>query len=189
MKMKHIGRISAIILTLAFLFGLCACGDDNRIASRDPRDAEEKRDENGYKLMEAEGCYYGTYTETDYNGEQKQGDRNYFMFRYDGNYYLVKAKEPADEAAIYREIGPEEYFKKKYGGTRLSIVGDSSTPDAFSSYYTEKSRINDEQYLLTSYELAYDDSKGVLLAKWETTNVFNGKEEPYESGSFKGNRK
>ncbi|MBO4734316.1 MAG: hypothetical protein J5662_07555, partial [Clostridia bacterium] len=77
--MKKFIRISAIILMLAFVFGLCACGDgdDNRIASRDPRDKEEKRDENGYKLMEAEGCYYGTYTETDYNGEQKQGERNY----------------------------------------------------------------------------------------------------------------
>ena len=189
--MKNVVRIFAVILVFIFAFGICACGDgdDNRIATRVPRDTEENRDQNGYKLREAEGCYYGTYTETDYNGEQKQGDRNYFMFRYDGNYYLVKAKEPADEAKIYREIGPEEYFKKKYGGERLSIVGDGSTPDAFSSYYTEKSRINDEQYLLTNYELAYDDSKGVLLAKWETKNVFNGKEEPYESGSFKGNRK
>ena len=189
MKMKHIGRISAIILSLAFLFGLCACGDDNRIASRDPRDAEEKRDENGYKLMEAEGCYYGTYTETDYNGEQNQGKRNYFMFRYDGGYYLVRAKEPADEAAIYREIGPEEYFKKRYSGTKLSIVRDSYSPDAFSARYTEKCQISDIQYLLTSYELEFNDSKGILQFTWETTNVFNDKEEPYESGTFKGNRK
>lgn len=186
--MKNFVRLLCVLMVFVFAFGICAC-DHNKDVARDPNELENNRDENGYKLQEAEGCYYGTYTATDYKGDQTQGDRNYFMFRYDGCYYLVKAKEPADEAAIYREIGPEEYFKKKYGGTRLSIVGDGSSPDAFSSYYTEKSRINDEQYLLTDYELAYDDSKGILLSKWETKNVFQGKEELEETGTFKGERK
>lgn len=191
--MKIVARLLSILLAVVMVFGLCACDDvpryddDNDRTTADANSGSENT-EKEYLLEGEEGCYYGTYTETDYNGEQHQGSRNYFVFAYNEDYYLVRAKEPAEELEVYKKIGPEEYYKQKFSNSRLTV--EKSEFDTFYgvSLFTVKSRINDEQYLLTDYKVDFDHY-GKMDMTWETKNFYKGREEPYETGTYTGNRK
>ncbi|MBQ9387846.1 MAG: hypothetical protein IJU01_04200 [Lachnospiraceae bacterium] len=187
--MKKVAGFLSILLVFGMIFGLCACHSDY---DRDETTADASNSseptEKEYLLEGEEGCYYGTYTETDYNGEQTQGNRNYFVFAYNEDYYLVRAKEPAEELEVYKKIGPEEYYKQKFSNSRLTV--EKSEFDTFFgvSLYTVKSRINDEQYLLTDYKIDFDHY-GKMDMTWETKNIYKGREEPYGTGTYTGNRK
>ena len=136
------------------------------------------------------GCYYGTYDYTAYwdGGKQKQGNRAYFVFEYNGCYYLNQVKDPTEEAASYKSLGAEGYYKKLFGGERYSASDGSFDPAAKTATYMTKSVMNEDQYVSSTYTITFD-GKGGMTVKWDSQNVYKGQGEPQEAGTFTGEKK
>ena len=135
------------------------------------------------------GGYYGTYDYTAYwdGGKQKQGERAYYVFEYNGCYYLVQAKNPDDVKNRIKEDGVEGFFKSYYDD-RLTVENATFDPATRTATYLEKSYMNDVQYISTVYTIVFDGKGGVTIS-WESQNVYKGQSEPQESGTFTGKKK
>lgn len=135
------------------------------------------------------GGYYGTYDYTAYwdGGKQKQGERAYYVYEYNGCYYLVQAKNPDDVKNRIKEDGVEGFFKSYYDD-RLTVENATFDPATRTATYLEKSYMNDVQYISTVYTIVFDGKGGVTIS-WESQNVYKGQSEPQESGTFTGKKK
>lgn len=135
------------------------------------------------------GGYYGTYDYTAYwdGGKQKQGERSYYVFEYNGCYYLVRAKNPDDVKNRIKEDGAEGFFKSYYDD-RLTVENATFDPATRTATYLEKSYMNEVQYISTVYTIVFDGKGGVTVS-WESQNVYKEQSEPQESGTFTGKKK
>ena len=135
------------------------------------------------------GGYYGTYTYTAYwdGGKQRQGNRAYYVYAYNGCYYLAWAKDPNDVKALIQEHGVDGFFKGYYDGD-LTAENASFDPATRTGTYLEKSYMNDVQYISTVYTFTFDGGGG-LTVSWESQNVYKDSARPQESGTFTGSRK
>lgn len=136
------------------------------------------------------GCYYGTHDYTAYwdGGAQKQGERAYYVYKYNGCYYMTKANDPTETEAMVKEMGAEAYFNKHYGNGRLFAENGSFDPATRTATYTEKSVVSEGQYVLHSYTVIFD-GKGGMTVSWESQSVNHEKAEAYEKGTFTGKKK
>ncbi len=151
--------------------------------SEAPKGAEEPADA-GFT-----GGYYGTYDYTAYwdGGKQKQGNRAYYVFEYNGCYYLVQVKNPDDVKNRIKEDGVEGFFHAYYDD-HLTVENASFDPATRTGTYLEKSYMNDVQYISTVYTIVFDGRGGVTVS-WESQNVAQSFTEPQESGTFTGSKK
>ena len=161
--------------------------------AKDTGKADDKSDDSKPEEPAADtgytGGYYGTYDYTAYwdGGKQKQGNRGYYVYEYNGCYYLVEAKEPDDVKARIQEEGVEGFFHAYYND-RLTVENASFDPATRTATYLEKSYMNDVQYISTVYTIVFD-GKGSVTISWESQNVYKGQSEPQESGTFTGKKK
>ncbi|MBR1842007.1 MAG: hypothetical protein IJ788_01905 [Oscillospiraceae bacterium] len=161
--------------------------------AKDTGKADDKSDDSKPEEPAADtgytGGYYGTYDYTAYwdGGKQKQGERSYYVFEYNGCYYLVQAKNPDDVKNRIKEDGVEGFFKSYYDD-RLTAENASFDPATRTATYLEKSYMNDVQYISTVYTIVFDGNGGVTIS-WESQNVYKEQSEPQESGTFTGKKK
>lgn len=161
--------------------------------AKDTGKADDKSDDSKPEEPAADtgytGGYYGTYDYTAYwdGGKQKQGERSYYVFEYNGCYYLVRAKNPDDVKNRIKEDGVEGFFKSYYDD-RLTVENAAFDPATRTATYLEKSYMNDVQYVSTVYTIVFDGKGGVTIS-WESQNVYEGQSEPQESGTFTGKKK
>ncbi|MBR0062609.1 MAG: hypothetical protein IJP67_00415, partial [Oscillospiraceae bacterium] len=161
--------------------------------AKDTGKADDKSDDSKPEEPAADtgytGGYYGTYDYTAYwdGGKQKQGERSYYVFEYNGCYYLVQAKNPDDVKNRIKEDGVEGFFKSYYDD-RLTVENATFDPATRTATYLEKSYMNDVQYISTVYTIVFDGKGGVTVS-WESQNVYKEQSESQESGTFTGKKK
>ncbi|MBQ7255062.1 MAG: hypothetical protein IJS31_02285 [Oscillospiraceae bacterium] len=134
------------------------------------------------------GCYYGTYEYTAYwdGGKVKQGNRAYYVYEYNGCYYLIQSKNPTEIEAIAAEDGVEALYNNYYDD-KLVIEGASFDPATNTATYSERSYLNDVQYIAETTTITFDGNGGITV-KWDSQNVYGSGSEPQESGTFTGTK-
>ncbi|MBQ6164338.1 MAG: dockerin type I repeat-containing protein [Clostridia bacterium] len=152
--------------------------------------AEPKTD---IMLADAEGgipgYYKGTYSETRHYDKDSvhQGNRGYYIYEYNGNYYLMQGINPTYAEEVIRGSGAERLFNAQYDNDRVFLQSYAYDPAAKTITFSEKTVYNDIQYHITDYMVTFADD-GSVSVSWKTTSYFNDEPKDYESGTFTGQK-
>ena len=135
------------------------------------------------------GYYKGSYSETRHYDKDSvhEGTRSYYVYEYNGNYYLISGLSASWIEEILNSDGAGRLFNSQYDNDRGFLLSYNYDPAAKTITYTEKTIYNDIQYHTTDYTATFDDS-GKLNVSWKTTSVFMDEPSAYESGTYTGSR-